>query len=419
MSSPIDDDGSNDRLKYAPPWARQQLASDDTAATPPPPLDEAAPMSAQPHAPENSDHPRDLDSPPSPALSVAESPETAPLAGDPSGPWLRAPARPFEGDRAVREMRARMALNPHAVPEPPELKSPRGRWKSVWRALGITAFAVAAAFAIVLFVFPEAKRMTPAREELAPATVISTPKADRAIPLEANRAGPGRLVVIKERRAVRNEPVPLAVTFAGDFGRGAVLLSGLAAETRLSAGAAIGSGTWRVPMADLAQAKVLPPTDFIGIMDITVALLATDAKVVDKSAMRIEWAEAGENARASISERRRLRGEMTPSSGPLKRSDLLTLEREEIEGLVKRGRDFIANGDLAAARLVLRRAANGGDAQAALLLGTTFDPATFEQLRVIGAAPDPTEARNWYQRAIELGSTEAERRLAPLASGTR
>ena len=44
--------------------------------------------------------------------------------------------------------------------------------------------------------------------------------------------------------------------------------------------------------------------------------------------------------------------------------------------LVKRGQDFIANGDLAAARLVLRRAADGGDAQAALLLGSTYDPAS-------------------------------------------
>lgn len=417
MSSPIDDNGSNDRLKYAPPWARQQLTSDDTAASPAPPPDEAAPP--LPDTPEPSDHPRDLDLPPSPTLRIAESPETAPRAGDPAGPWLRAPARPFEGDRAVRELRARMALNPHAVPEPPELKSPRLQWKSVWRALGITAFATAAAFVVVIFVFPEAKRMAPAQQELASPTFISTPKADRETSPEASRTEPPRLVLIEKRSAMMNEPVPLGVTLAGGSGSGAVLISGLAAEARLSAGAAIGSGTWRVPLADLGQAEVIPPNDFIGIMDIAVALLATDAKVVDKSAMHIEWAAADEDTRAPASERPSSPGEMSPSSAPLKRSDLRTLEREEIESLVKRGRDFIANGDLAAARLVLRRAANGGDAQAALLLGTTFDPATFEKLHVIGAAPDPTEARNWYQRAIELGSTEAERRIEPLASGAR
>ena len=86
---------------------------------------------------------------------------------------------------------------------------------------------------------------------------------------------------------------------------------------------------------------------------------------------------------------------------------------------VKRGQDFIANGDLAAARLVLRRAADGGDAQAAHLLGSTYDPAVFKQLKVIGLAPDPAQARVWYQRAVDLGSAEAVRRLEPLAQGAR
>jgi TPR repeat protein len=87
--------------------------------------------------------------------------------------------------------------------------------------------------------------------------------------------------------------------------------------------------------------------------------------------------------------------------------------------LVKRGQDFIANGDLAAARLVLRRAVDRGDAQAALLLGSTYDPASFKRLKVIGLAPDPGQARAWYQRAVDLGSAEAVRRLEPLAQGAR
>ncbi len=87
--------------------------------------------------------------------------------------------------------------------------------------------------------------------------------------------------------------------------------------------------------------------------------------------------------------------------------------------LVKRGQDFIANGDLGAARLVLRRAADGGDAQAALLLGSTYDPATFKHFKVIGLTPDPAQARAWYRRAVDLGSAEAVSRLEPLAPGAR
>ena len=42
--------------------------------------------------------------------------------------------------------------------------------------------------------------------------------------------------------------------------------------------------------------------------------------------------------------------------------------------LIKRADDFLAIGDIAAARLVLRRAAGTGDAKAALALGMTYDP---------------------------------------------
>lgn len=412
MSSPIDDD-SSDQLKYAPPWARQQHATTEMAGAAPPVQDETAGTLA--HAAGDRHHPRDLDLPQ--VVRMAHSPhapDMKPLEADPPATWLRAPARPFAGDRAVRELRARMALNPQAVPEPPEFKSSRFRWKSVWRAFGMTVFAASAAFAAVIYLFPEARHVKPARQTLVAPTLMSTPKGDPAPSPQTRASAPSRLIITANRFATHNEPASLGVTLAGDPGHGAVLVSGLAKGAKLSRGTPIGAGTWRVPLSDLKPAKVIPPDNFVGPMEITVALLAADAKVVDKGSMRIEWASDTGTASMAVG-----RGEMSPSVAPLKRSDLLTLDRDEIEVLVRRGRNFIANGDLAAARLVLRRAANGGDAQAAMLLGTTFDPATFEKLQVIGAAPDPDEARNWYQRAIDLGSVEAERRLAPLARGSR
>jgi len=82
--------------------------------------------------------------------------------------------------------------------------------------------------------------------------------------------------------------------------------------------------------------------------------------------------------------------------------------------LVKRGNDFIADGDLVAARLLLRRAAEAGSAEAALALGATFDPVVMLRLGAIGTTPDITQARQWYQRAAELGSSAASQRLAGL-----
>lgn len=413
MSSPIDDESSNDRLKFAPPWARQQPAGGDRMAAPTSTPGQAA-SRAQPRGSVASVHPRNPDLPPQ-VLRVANAPEMAPDAANHSATWLRAPARPFEGDRAMRELRARMALNPHDVPVPPELRSSHFRWRSMWRTLGVTIFAAGAAFAIAMFLFPEARQIAPVQTFLT-RTFINTPKGDRANAPQTSESQSPRLVIAEQRGVTTNEPAPLGVTLTGGPLQGAVLISGLAQGARLSHGTPINAGTWRVPLTDLDQATVIPPTDFVGTMEVTVALLAANANVADKRTVPIEWAAATTPVATGSAP---ARSEMSPSTAPLKRADLLTLDRDEIVVLVKRGRDFIANGDLAAARLVLRRAANGGDAQAALLLGTTFDPVTFEKLRVIGAAPDPAEARNWYQRAIELGSVEAERRLAPLASGTR
>jgi TPR repeat protein len=225
-----------------------------------------------------------------------------------------------------------------------------------------------------------------------------------------------RLALIESRRALVNEPVPLGVTLTGALDEGAVIVSGLAAGARLSTGAALGAGSWRVPVADLAQAAVGPPRDFIGAMDLAVELRSADDSVTDRSTMRIEWAPAS----AALPGQAQVRPEQgLRPAGPPAQSGNVTLDREKIATLVKRGQDFIANGDLASARLVLRRAADGGDAQAALLLGSTYDPARFKQLKVIGSAPDPAQARAWYQRAADLGSAEAVRLFEPLAQGAR
>jgi len=90
----------------------------------------------------------------------------------------------------------------------------------------------------------------------------------------------------------------------------------------------------------------------------------------------------------------------------------LMLDADEIAALVKRGKDFVTNGDLVSARLLLRRAAEAGSAEAALALGETFDPLVFRRLHVIGIEPDAASAQKWYQRAAELGSAAASERLA-------
>jgi TPR repeat protein len=90
------------------------------------------------------------------------------------------------------------------------------------------------------------------------------------------------------------------------------------------------------------------------------------------------------------------------------------LDAAEVERMTKRGEDYLAQGDLAAARLILARAAEARDPRAAFSLGATYDPAVHKQLRVVGAKPDVGQARAWYAKAAAYGSDEASRRLAEL-----
>jgi hypothetical protein len=92
------------------------------------------------------------------------------------------------------------------------------------------------------------------------------------------------------------------------------------------------------------------------------------------------------------------------------------LDPNEIASSLRRGDALIASGDLAAARLVLRRAADAGDARAAMTLAETYDPAILEKLGVHGVVPDLAMARGWYEKAKKLGAREATQRLELLAS---
>ena len=97
----------------------------------------------------------------------------------------------------------------------------------------------------------------------------------------------------------------------------------------------------------------------------------------------------------------------------------LSLASDEIAMLLKRGKDAFSTGDLAAARLLLRRAAEAGSAEAALALGATFDPLIIRRLGAIGAAPDAAQARQWYQKAVALGSPTASQPLAQLEASAQ
>jgi len=98
-----------------------------------------------------------------------------------------------------------------------------------------------------------------------------------------------------------------------------------------------------------------------------------------------------------------------PAAAPSSRR----IDADEVAGILKRAKSLLAMGDVASARLLLERAADV-EAEAALMLGTTYDPAVVGNRDMRSITPDPAMARQWYQKAAALGSADARFRLSQL-----
>jgi hypothetical protein len=123
-------------------------------------------------------------------------------------------------------------------------------------------------------------------------------------------------------------------------------------------------------------------------------------------AFATQWRAAGNNSSKTA----------TPNLvdlGPPASAETIS-DRDEIAALVERGLKYFSEGDVATARLVLRRAARAGDPQATLTLGATYDPIILKQHGVLGLSGGLSEARDLYRKAAELGSVDAPKRLEDL-----
>jgi hypothetical protein len=218
-------------------------------------------------------------------------------------------------------------------------------------------------------------------------------------------------LILEDRQAFTNDAIPLGISLDGGAGGEVALLRGLVTGARISNGSPSGANGWRLAARDLTQALAYAPKDFVGVMEPTIELRAANEVLVDSRSIRLEWLpkQVDEPKRAP----RLDRGDPVPPAGTP------SLDADEIATLMRRGQEYLKTGDIAAARLVLRRAANAGNPQAALTLGSTFEPLVLGELGAHGFLPDLAQARFWYDKAARLGSTEASRRIETLARADR
>jgi hypothetical protein len=394
MSAPNrDDENFDDSLRYAPRWARR---------SPPvaPQLSSFASPPTAPSRPAMTDFDAYEPSPGKPEVTITDTPPMAPGIGGPNIDLPPPRLRSFEGDVAVKELRRRLALEPELIPEPPRSLQRELALPWVGRFLFILIMAAVVTFCATLLMLP--------REPRPQASVVANDVASAPEDAvhAAGMAEPTRLIVANQR-AFANEPLPLGVSLNDAIGGETVTLVGLATGTRLSAGTPLGLTGWQMSARDLGKVYAHAPKDFIGVMDTAIDLRSARDRLVDSQVVRLEWVQKKE-------------ARLAPGAGASKLPPVVrTLDSEEIAMLLKRGEEFLKTGDVAAARLFLRRAASAGSAQAALALGVTFEPAFLAEQGVLGFAPDPAQARGWYKKAAEMGSHEAAQRLEQLANRGR
>ena len=87
---------------------------------------------------------------------------------------------------------------------------------------------------------------------------------------------------------------------------------------------------------------------------------------------------------------------------------------DQARALFVQGEARLREGDVNGARMFFKKGAGAGDAQSAIAMGATYDPNLFSTLNVKGMRPDVDMARQWYERAIALGSKDARDRLDTL-----
>lgn len=375
MSAPIrgrdNQDDVDGRLQYAPPWIREQRAPETRPAR------------------------------------FANSPPTAPAVDDPDGELEPLPPR-FEGDVAMEAIARRLSLEPERVPEPPVRFRRRARVPWLRRLMAMCMIAGLGAFGAAWLGasnFIPRDRDLSARDrsgsEIDAAERPHPVKSARAVPTSA----PAKLVVESQRGGV-NEPLALGVSLEGKPSGETLLLAGFADGTRLSAGAPLGRTGWRLSAADLDGVVAYAPQDFVGAMDATVDLRSAGDRLIDSRTVRLEWLPKSPPDAWPAPPRERALPDQSAAQ---------PVDAAEVAALIKRGLEFLKSGDIASARLVLRRAAASGNAQAALTLGATFDGTVLTELGVLGFTRDEEQARSWYRKAAEWGSKEAERRLEKLA----
>jgi hypothetical protein len=213
-----------------------------------------------------------------------------------------------------------------------------------------------------------------------------------------------------------------------------LVIRGLPARVTLSEGRSFSPGVWAVPVASVGKLEMAPAHGTSGRADLTMELITLDGTVIANAASTLYILPAARdiappadaNGKGSnialtagplaIKPGGPAASSQTPASLGGAAGRLTAKELENAVSLMGKGDDNMRTGKIGTARLFYKSAAESGYAPAALAMGGTYDSRQLAQWKVVGLQADPAQARSWYEKARDLGSPEANRRLQELGA---
>ena len=368
MTSPDDKDPVRSELEYAPPWVREQVAREKGTREQPPREQTPREQGPREQGPREQG-PRE----PAPREQMTRDQFRATLRQS-AGAAIEQltqnnpESRSFGDDRPWHQR----ALEPELVPAP--LAGSSNLWPMMLR-LGAVCGVAALVAAVVVFLF-NPKQIA---HKIA--------QADASAPSVADDAAPSSI------EPSRDVPALTAETSAG----------AAAPPTPQIAQEQVAAAT--TPQPGEGQVAAAPPQ-----LEKPAEPAAPAQQLASLPAPNSTPADSRPSPAPAINEPAPRPADTAPPPAPVQTAPAqaappsvakpeVVLDQNEIDTLIRRGKNLLNDGDFAAARVLFERAANAGSAEAALALGSTYDPNVIKRLGAIMVKPDVEKARQWYQLA--------------------
>lgn len=280
-----------------------------------------------------------------------------------------------------------------------------------------------------------------AREDSKRVVAAVTPVAVRTETIEpAAQAAPTTPVslVIKSINGETGTPAPLDITtnYDGQGEYAFLMFRGIKDGFRLSSGFRL-KESWAVSLRDLPGLQLIPPAGYKGEFELEVLLVKGRSTALEARRVAASFGIRAEPAPPPVVtaqaapvphiltsapptadlEAKPLQKKPTVSvlGDPLKPKRTISDENEK--EMLDRAFNFLRDGDISSARLLLEHLARKGSGKGAMVLGQTYDPLFFRSMNTLGGMkPDRDKAMIWYQAAAELGLAGAQQRIEGLSA---